>query len=147
MKTNELPTGVLKSDLARPSYDSSVKLYKGESGHDYNESQFELWFTTGFGWCIPTLSISRARRANTTDRTYAVRVKDGAAVRIGKGPHVTECVTVYVRMSRLKSLKPFLELRLKGQGDAGQIRDRISSRRAQGQVMRAEGRSSWRWDV
>jgi hypothetical protein len=50
-------------------------------------------------------------------------------------------------MSRLKSLKPFLELRLKGQGDAGQIRDRISSRRAQGQVMRAEGRSSWRWDV
>lgn len=143
-----LPAGILPGDLQRPSYDDKDKLVTNYDANFYGE--FELWMTTGFGWCIPTLLISsnsrRVARAGS-ERTYAARVSDSATVRIGMGPHVTERVTVYVRTSRLAALQPYLDIMTKGAGSAGTIRDRISSRRAQGVEMRAQGRSSWRWDV
>lgn len=143
---NALPKGILVGDLQRPAYDATDKLVNSVGTY----GSFELWYTTGFGWCIPTLLISsNSRRVSRTgsERTYAARVSDSATVRIGMGPHVTERVTVYVRQSRLTALQPFLDTMTKGAGSAGTIRDRISSRRAQGVEMRAQGRSSWRWDV
>jgi len=140
-----LPLGILSSDLSQPK--DSWKLWKG---HDvpYEDRSFDLWHTTGFGWCIPTLLIAAAsyRRPGQPERTYATTI-DGKVVRIGAGPHVTHRLTVYLRPSRMAALKKFLDLREAGRGSAGQVRDRISSRRAQGQVMRAQGRSSWQWDV
>lgn len=133
-----LPEGILKTDLTRPS----MSAYGGEAlSNDWQNNTFDLWHVTGFGWCIPTLAIS-----GKGARTYAIRIKDRNVVRIGMGPHVTEQVTVYVRINRLRTLQSFLDMRTDGAGKAGQVRDRISSRRAQGQIMRAEGRSSWRWN-
>ena len=48
---------------------------------------------------------------------------------------------------RLEALKKFTDLHLLGLEKAGTVRDRISSRRAEGKEIRATGRSSWRWTV
>ncbi len=48
---------------------------------------------------------------------------------------------------RASALQQFIDLRTKGQAAAGEVRDRISSRRAQGALERAAGNSYWRWDV
>lgn len=137
----KLPKGIVAADLKYPDY-------KAVEGVDYENRSFELWHTTGFGWCIPTLRIGNARRSGPqyAARTYATTL-DGTVVRIGRGPHVTDTLTVYTTRATLKRLQPFLDLRHKGAMSAGTIRDRISSRRAQGQVERASGKSSWRWDV
>ena len=144
-----LPAGIIKSDLTYPSYKSKDGLVD-----DYRNSSFELWCVSSarndMEWFIPTLLIANASRRspNTTARTYATRVSDGkSGWRIGRGPHVKATFTVYVRKSRARALKPFLDMRTAGQEVAGQIRDRISSRRAQGALMRAQGRTSWRWDI
>jgi hypothetical protein len=141
-----LPEGIEAGDLEYPRHMSPDPLANDEANH----GSFELYETIGFGWCISTLLISRAsgrRTAPASDRTYAVRVADGATVRIGLGPHVKRTVTVYVRRSRVAALKRYLDLFRSGAERANTIRDRISSRRAQGVEMRAQGRSSWRWDV
>lgn len=137
-KRPALPAGILESDLKQPPYVSDNPV-------PWEDRSFELWHTTAFGWCIPTLLISRGRQYH--DRTYAITVEGKNAVRIGRGPHVTATVRVHVTPKRLKALQPFLDLRKEGNARAGEIRDRISSRRAQGQEMRAQGRRSWRWDV
>lgn len=128
-----LPPDVIESDLKYPS--------KG-----YVET-LTFHQTQGFGWCIATLHIRKARRAGQTDRTYAIRVSDGAPVRIGLGPHVTQTVYVYVTEKRLPKLQKYIDLLQKGQIDANTIRDRISSRRAEGAVRRAQGQRSWRWSI
>lgn len=149
-QTVALPQGVLPSDLRYPSYkdEGDARLVE-----DYARSQFELWLVAtregATEWFIPTLRIANASRRSpgTTARTYATRVKDGAGgYRIGRGPHVRSVVTVYVRRGSARRLEPFLAMRDKGEETANQIRDRISSRRAQGSLMRAQGRTSWRWD-
>jgi hypothetical protein len=126
----ELPTMILASDLKRASWALMMP---------YPDDSFEVWYTERFGWCIPTLRIGGHRRGLATERTYGVAVKDGGVVTMGRGPHVQAVVTVYVRKSRLRALQALLSLRDKGAGDAGAIRDRISTRRARG-VLR---RSSW----
>lgn len=116
----DLPKGILKSDLKYP------KDYKD---HSY-EHDFELWYTERFGWCIPTLLISKARRgAKVPDRTYAVTLKDKQCICVGRGPHVLQTVKVYVKKSRMKDLKEFLDIMLSGQTEANKIRDSISTRR------------------
>jgi hypothetical protein len=144
-----LPEGILAKDLERPSFKSKDGLVS-----NWDSNHFELWCVAmragPIEWFIPTLLIAKASRrsANTTARTYATRVKDGASgYRIGRGPHVKAVVTVYIRKSRAKALQRFLDMRTAGQETAGQIRDRISSRRAQGELMRAQGRRSWEWDA
>lgn len=135
-----LPDGILASDLKFAGYADQKDV-------PYDDREFELWHAARFGWCIPTLLIGRAGRSGqSTDRTYAVTLH-GDPVRIGKGPHVTATVTVYVTTKRLPALQRFLDLRREGAGKAGVIRDRISSRRAQGQLERADGNRSWRWKV
>ena len=124
---NPLPKGINASDLDRPSGWAP---------------SFEMWFTAGFGWCIPTVPISHGGQ-----RTYGVRVSNGGVVRMGMGPHVTERVRVFVRENRKSALQQFMDLKAQGESDALTVRDRVSSRRAQGQVERAAGRRSWRWNV
>lgn len=144
---NVLPAGVLESDLVYPSYQERDK---DESKRLNYDAGFDLWLISSFGWVVPTLAISRGGQ-----RTYAVAVGEGvprparrgAQVRVGNGPHVLEQVRVYVTKGRASALKPYAELKLSGEVGANETRDRISSRRAQGQVMRQQGRSSWRWDL
>jgi hypothetical protein len=144
VRTLTLPKGITMKDLERVSYDSKDRMPYGD-----NES-FEIWLLAGFGWVIPTLAIAR-----NGQRTYAValaegnarRVSRGAQIRCGLGPHVTAQLTVYVRKSTQEKMAPFFALRNEGAIDANTTRTRISSRRAQGQVERAEGNRSWRWDV
>jgi hypothetical protein len=134
-----LPAGIIAKDLKAPTYNMKTGTYTDPLIKDWEQSMFELWYTERMGWCIPTLLISRAgRRAapGASDRTYAVAVKDGAMVRIGLGPHVLAKHTVYVRQSRLAALQKFLDLRQTGAVRANEIRDRISSRRAQGAMYR-----------
>lgn len=124
MKEIKLPKQVKASDLKYPKWNSKAK-------HFYDKD-FELWYTERFGWCIPTLFISRARRgSNMQDRTYAVPVNDSTqTVTVGKGPHVLKTVNVYVTEKNLKRLQTLVDIKVKGQGNAGQIRDNISTRRA-----------------
>lgn len=131
----ELPEGILKSDLEYPK-DYKDHVYDGD---------FELWYTEGFGWCIPTLLISKNNRNNYGDRTYAVRINDGGNVRIGRGPHVKAQVKVYARKDRMTVLQKYLDIRTKGSEAANTVRDRISTRRLQGQQHRMLGHTSWRW--
>lgn len=120
-KTIPLPSLVKEKDLKYPSYKSKVK-------HLYDKD-FEMWYTERFGWCIPTLLISRARRgANVQDRTYGISLK-GETVTMGKGPHVLRTINVYVTEANLNRLQTLVDLKDQGQGKAGDIRDRISTRR------------------
>lgn len=144
-----LPKGMIAKDLEYPKYDSRDQL-----AHDVRHNRFEMYavsFRNGSTeWVIATLQISNGSRRNpaaSSARTYAVRVSNGALCRVGKGPHVKATIAVYVRKSRVAALASLLKLLDKGEEEAHQVRDRISSRRAQGQVMRAEGRRSWRWDT
>lgn len=102
------------------------------------------------GWVLTTLLIghagSRARAAGcATDRSYGIGVADGKVYRVGRGPHVTDEVEVHVSEDNVERLGKYLELWRRGMADAGAVRDRISSRRAQGQLYRQQGRTSWTW--
>jgi hypothetical protein len=108
--------------------------------------------TQGFGWCLMTLEISRGKRGHA-DRSYGVIVggtseqnrRRGEVCRCGNGPHVTAVVTVWLNTENAERLKGYVAMWKKGMADAGMIRDRISTRRAKGQQMRAEGRTRWQW--
>lgn len=153
-----LPPGVEADDLIEPtrgSYDKSDKWIDGNAkthfvlrAEGYGHETIEMWFCSSMGWVIPTLLIAKAgrrRASGTADRTYAVSLK-GSLCRVGFGPHVKARVTLHVRKGRAP-ITALVLLRAKGGEDANTTRDRISSRRAEGSVMRAQGRSSWRWSV
>lgn len=152
-KTNALPiplpSGITTLDITRPEYGKKADEYV----ENWDDRYFEIWAVSMAGekleWFIPTLSIAKARRGtNYAARTYATRIADGkGGYRIGRGPHVKACVTVYVRKRRYEDLRKYLDMRSAGAETANQIRDRISSRRAQGALERAAGRSYWRWNV
>lgn len=129
----------ITEDLLHQDYDNPSK-YKGVP---WEQRWFELWFVDGWGWCIPTLLISNAgsRRVNSTGagatkRTYAVRVDNRETVRIGLGPHVKGTYTVNVTKKSLPAMEKYFTLIQEGQTKAGQIRDTISTRRAQGAMRR-----------
>ena len=129
-----LPAGITEKDTTYP---------KGEPyTSDYDNASFEMFYTERFGWVIPCLLISRAsgrqhRMGATTDRSYAIAVRDRAMVRVGLGPHVKRAVTVHVRKSREAALKPFIDLRTEGSSNANDTRDRISTRRMQTSMRRS----------
>jgi hypothetical protein len=145
----DLPPDVIPSDLAfaeddRLSWDERKELPEG--------CQYELTFYQVKGrkvndWVLITLLIGKAtgRRAGAADRSYAIQVSDEKVCRVGFGPHVLKTVTVRFKKSNLKRLQRYVDLWLKGMESAGSIRDRISTRRAQGQLYRAQGRTSWMW--
>jgi hypothetical protein len=108
----------------------------------------ELLFykTARFGWVLTTLLIAKGR-GNQPARYYGISVTDGQTVRVGRGPHVTDEVTVHLSTDNLERLMRYIKLWNTGMENSGTVRDRISSRRAQGQIERAAGHSSWRWDA
>lgn len=134
----KLPDGINETDLKWPSWESTK-----DNEENRVVDNFELWFTQGFGWCIPTLLISKAsRRSSMSNRTYAVTL-DNQPVRIGKGPHILRTVTVYVKSRRKNDLQKFLDLKESGSQTAGNIRDRISTRRAQTALRRGSLFAAW----
>ena len=139
----ELPPGIIVDDTKYPEHPDKALHDAGDYG------SLTFYKTTAFGWCLATLKIASAsrRNRNQTDRTYAVRVEDGQPVRVGAGPHVTQTITIYLRESRKEELKRYIEMFTSGMDRANTIRDRISSRRAQGAEERALGNHSWRWRV
>lgn len=133
-----LPPDVLASDTQYP---------KAPKGKYIRVDHYLTFYNTqGFGWCLATLEIAKGRRGNA-DRTYAARLKDGALLRVGQGPHVLSTVRVLVHKGNVARLQKYVDLYNSGLAKAGQVRDRISSRRAEGALMRSQGRTSWRWTV
>jgi hypothetical protein len=135
LKKYPLPPGIEVEDLVYPlKYEDSEVLDDSmERYSQYQLNKFELWNVEGArvnSWCIPVLLISKGR-GNQPDRNYAIDVTGGMC-RIGRGPHVKVCVTVYVTKQNKKRLleKGFLKLIRDGQTQAGQTRDQISTRRA-----------------
>jgi hypothetical protein len=106
-------------------------------GDDHLPLRFELWYVRAFGWCVPTLLIRQPgrRSSQTSARTYATTL-DGKPVRIGLGPHVEVTCTVHVREGSRKRLQSYLDLQRNGAVTANEIRDRISTRRAQSALRR-----------
>jgi hypothetical protein len=138
---DDLPVGVIKADLA-PAKKYTDALYGvGDGG------RLTFYKTTGFGWCVATLHIRNAssRSAHGGQRTYAARCEDGGVVRIGLGPHILKTVTVFITKPRVKVLQRYIDMYSSGVADANQIRDRISSRRAEGALRRSRGETSWMW--
>lgn len=135
----DVPEGIIEKDLTYPAGKDRLVFTAGEHGC------LRFYKTVTFGWCMATLAIKRGRHGS--DRTYGVRLEDGAGVRVGNGPHVKAQVTVYVRESRLKALQRYIDMYAEGLEKANVTRDRISSRRMQGALERAAGKRSWRWDV
>lgn len=137
-----LPLEFKADDLEFPSYKSNSSIGYDEMhklGLEYDDLRFELWYVANFGWCIPTLLISKAGRrrpAGTPDRTYAIMVDGGRGCRIGRGPHVTAQLTVYVTKKNIERLRKFIDLRKQGQVQANETRDRISTRRMLTQQLR-----------
>lgn len=96
-------------------------------------------------WVLTTLRIGGAGRRGTTERYYGIGVADGKVYTVGRGPHVTNVVTVYLSHLNVERLRTYAELWEKGMADAQAIRDRIGTRRAQGQLHRQQGHQSWYW--
>ncbi len=140
----ELPANVLATDLTYPK----VKATRTEA--DYERARvlhiLTLHYTARFGWCVATLHIRNPgrRSTQTTARTYGVTL-DGQVVTIGMGPHVLRTIELYVTAARVAALQRYLDLKEKGLADAGEIRDRISTRRAQ--TVQRRSASFDRWDA
>lgn len=133
---NDLPPKVLVADTKYPDYQKEERL----------QEELTFYKTSGFGWVLRTLFISRSPNRNYPDRYYGIAVDDGRSVRVGGGPHILATVTVYVKEGiRAEALKCYLELLNAGTINAGEIWDRISTRRARGQEYRAQGRTHWKW--
>lgn len=122
-----LPPGALNSDTAWP---------KGQERVIATLSVYDLGGR--FGWAVKTLPIN-AR----TNRAYGMTVESGRVVTMGNPG--TRIVTLYITEKRKAALQKYIDLHAAGQQDAGAIRDRIGSRRAEGQIRRARGEYSWHW--
>lgn len=126
--TIPLPKGIIERDLKYPAYRRDYKKRIAV------EHTLMFHYVEQYGWVIATLHIRNPGRwasaACSTARTYAIRVKDKQIVTVGMGPHVKKSITVKVWSTRLKALQPYVDLYNEGMEKAGQIRDRISSRRA-----------------
>jgi len=129
-----LPAG-FTMDLTEREYGSSARKKYDKVPQDFHYVQ--LWYVERFGWCIPTLEISRrgARSRNyqwngtpaQNLRTYAVTM-DGQTVRIGMGPHVKQVLMFHPTNESMKVLQKYYDLFIKGSIRAHEIRDSRSSR-------------------
>jgi len=120
-----LPDGVIAADTKYPKSWEDLVREAGDHG------RLDFLKTTRFGWCIATLPIDRR------GRTYGINVSDGGIVTMGAGPHVIIQTTVYITKKRLPVLQKYVDLYKKGLESANTIRDRISSRRSQTVLRRA----------
>ena len=142
-----LPKGIKASDLKYPNYKSKNKLvYEGA-----HRGSLTFHYVPSRGWVIATLPISNARRnSGFEDRTYAIEVQEKPytpgehnIVTVGKGPHITKTIQVYITTKRVKALKPYIDIFSKGLASAGNIRDRISTRRTQTVLRRSGSPLGW----
>jgi hypothetical protein len=151
-ESHKLPEPVRTEDCVRPSWSEETSFQWSElDAMHLPTGTLTLYKIKGRGWVVCALAISKAssrqRAAGVgTDRTYAIELDKPNVVTVGGGPHVEATVTVYVTKTNLERLQPLIDRYVEGLTLAGQIRDRVSSRRAQGQVERANGRTSWRWN-
>ena len=134
----KLPPGLQAGDLEWPKWD--------EKNPTKTIETLTMYECERIGWVVCTIPIGGARN-RWVPRMYGVRVDQGTVVRVGGGPHVLQQITVYVTDKNLERTQKYYDHFNNGASSAGQIRDRISSRRAQGQVERANGNRSWRWDT
>ncbi len=146
----ELPPNVVEADKKYCEHSERVPYAEMSKlvGDDNFAGAFTFYKAKNLGWVLCTLHISnpsRRQAAGTTARTYAIGVKDQKICTVGRGPHVEAEVEIFLSKENLERLMPYVELYKKGLADALSIRDRISTRRAQGQLHRAAGRSSWMW--
>lgn len=166
----QLPPDIVKADLERPkgpawkpdmttaeqaAYDRDSEAHYAwrRSVTEALDGRDSLLFylvsdaRKGTAWVLTTLLISKPGRRSTgsSSRYYAIGVEDRKLYTVGRGPHVKAEVTVYPSPDNMDRLQKYLDLFAEGLEKAGQTRDRISSRRAQGQLYRAQGRSSWMW--
>lgn len=132
-----LPFGLKASDL---SYPKRPKTYDWRKPQPFDVLHtFTLYETERLGWIITTLHIRNPgsrHRQGAQARTYGVDTR-GQVVTVGLGPHVKRTITVYVSRARAEALKALIDLHERGLADAGSIRDRISTRRAQTTMRRA----------
>jgi hypothetical protein len=134
-----------KMKLPKPLKSSDIKWSSKRKHVEGLPYSFEMYLVNGEEWHIATLAIGGSSRRNThAQRTYSITL-EGKICRVGKGPHVTNTIQIYVGSDNAKRLKPLLDLLKEGEVKAHSIRDRISSRRAEGQLHREAGQSSWRW--
>lgn len=149
-----LPDDVTLADCKYPDWGESLPYEDQKAlGLTYESGwsgSLTFYYTEKLGWVLCTLHISNASRSQkargvVTDRSYGIGIKDEKVYTVGRGPHVLSEIQVYLRKDAMDRLEKYVKLWLKGMADAGNIRDRISSRRAQGQAYRAEGRSFWTW--
>ena len=136
----DYPPDVIAADTQWPRENGPYSWYRD------NNVPHELVFYKVQGtrikdsWVIVTLPIDNKGRA------YVIQVESGNTGRAGRGPHVKAEVRVYLSPANLPRLQKYVDLWRKGMAEAGAVRDRISSRRAQGQIERMKGRTTWRWD-
>lgn len=137
-ENNDLPPDVVPGDLKYPEWKDRAECCL---------TSLTFYKTTGLGWVLCTLGIAKAtgKRAGRSDRTYAIQISNQKLCRVGFGPHVLKEVNVFLSKKNIKRLQKYIELRDKGLIDANTARDRISSRRAQGQLYRQAGLVSWMW--
>lgn len=146
----DLPPDVTVADTVYPKYDAKNRIPYSELaalGLDTCGTELTFYQVKGSrvnSWVLTTLLIGGAGKRGTTARYYGITV-EGSVCRVGKGPHVVQEVKVHLNKDNYPRLKKYVELYIKGLSDAGLIRDRISTRRAQGQIHRANGERSWRW--
>lgn len=146
----ELPPDVTVADTQYPKWDAKNRIsYDEFAALGLGDCRCELTFyqvkgTRVNSWVITTLRIGGAGRG-ASERYYGITI-EGTCCRVGRGPHVLKEVKVYLNKDNLARLQKYVDLYNKGLADAGMVRDRISSRRAQGQIMRAQGRTSWLWN-
>jgi hypothetical protein len=147
-----LPPGVKPDDLKWPKMEKHLG-YKELDELGLKSPSLLFYLCEGrndFGWVLTTLRIGGGRNGRS-DRYYGVEVagfipgRPAKVVRVGDGPHVTKKLTVHLSKDNIERLRHYVELYQAGLGDAGDIRDRISSRRAQGQLHRAQGHTHWHW--
>lgn len=147
-----LPPGIKPEDMNYPAAGRSLpyeKLKELGLGYEAGWSGVLTFYHCANArrapeWVLTTLRISGAGRG-ATERYYGIGVADSKTYTVGRGPHVTTVVEVRPSADNLDRLLPYLGLWKKGMADASAVRDRISSRRAQGQLHRAAGRTSWTW--
>lgn len=114
------------------------------------DGSFQLWSAARDGWLEPHEWRSRSKfHTREAADAIASRLNETHYKHLPTYAAAYQCpkeVEVHLKQDNVERLRKYLELWTKGMADAGGIRDRISSRRAQGQMERAAGRSYWRWD-
>jgi len=130
-----LPKDVRQEDTRYPTGDARLLCDAGDNGclkfHDMGGR---------FGWCVATLVIGR-------NRTYAITLDGETIVTISTNRPGDAHIIVYLTTNNIARLKQYVDIHKDGLSRAHDIRNRVGSRRAEGQERRKRGETYWRWSV